>query len=241
MPILRHTAPVAPGFGTANDRLKRSWNRNLWGATAVGVALHAGVLILVPAGGIDIPLRERLTEAEIVRMVNLVEEIIPPAPELSELAVPELPVLAPFAFELELIPSTDPDLLVPDFGDFDLSGQALLPPPPVGADDGYLDYRTFAAYVVRPEIRNRTELKRFLERSYQPIYEYTGDTGVVQVSFWINEGGMVEKAEISKSSGSRSLDRLALRLSRVLRFRPAMMAGRPVRIMVHVPITFRAA
>ena len=94
---------------------------------------------------------------------------------------------------------------------------------------------------MRPEIRNREELKRFLETQYQRIFEYSGATGVVQVAFWIDESGMVEKAEILKSSGVRSLDRLALRLSRVLRFRPAMMAGRPVRSLVHVPITFRAA
>lgn len=84
-------------------------------------------------------------------------------------------------------------------------------------------------------------MRRFLERGYQPIYRYSGATGVVHVTFWINEGGLVERAEVLESSGSRSLDRLALRVSRVMRFRPAMMAGRPVRILVHIPFTFRAA
>lgn len=232
---------VAPDAVTANEKLKGSWNRSLWSATAVGVAIHAGVLVFMPEMEVTVPRRAEISQIEIVRMANIADELIPPAPALAALAMPELPSLAPLAFELELVSTIDPDLLLPDFHDFELTGQALVPPAPEGQEDQYLDYRDFAAYVVRPEIRNRTELKRFLERGYQPIYEYSGATGVVQVSFWINEGGIVEKAAIAKSSGSRSLDRLALRLSRVLRFRPAMMAGRPVRILVHVPITFRAA
>lgn len=236
------TAPTAaPAAVTANDRLKRNWNRNLLSATALGVAIHAGVLVLGPEMEVTVPRRGEISQAEIVRMVNIAEELIPPPPGQSAFTMPELPSLAPLAFELELVPSMSPELMLPEFRDFELTGQALVPPAPEGQEEKYLDYRDFAAYVVRPEIRNRSELKRFLERSYQPIYEYSGATGVVQVSFWINEGGTVEKAAIAKSSGSRSLDRLALRLSRVLRFRPAMMAGRPVRILVHVPITFRAA
>src|SRR5690606_32951001 len=112
-----------------------------------------------------------------------------PPPTISDIPVPAVPVMAPLAFTLDLEPTMDATEVLPDFGDFDLSGQALVPPMPT-AEDEWVDYRTFAPYVVRPEIRNRSELKKFLERSYQPIYEYSGDTGVVQVTFWINEGGM---------------------------------------------------
>lgn len=241
MSILRHRSPAAPERLSANDRLKRSWNRLVWGATSTAVVLHAGVIAFTPRATVEVPEPREFSAAEIVRMVRLAERIIPEPPEFAALSELQMPVFAPMAFEMELAPSYDPLLMLPDFNDFDLSGQALVPPAPPVAEGGFLDYRDFASFVVRPEISNRSELKKFLERSYQPIYEYTGDTGVVQVSFWINEGGVVEKAEIAQSSGSRSLDRLALRLSRILRFRPAMMAGRPVRIMVHVPITFRAA
>jgi TonB family protein len=240
MPIL--STPAAASLdapATANDKLKRNWERHVWSATALGVVFHLGVLLYTPGMEVDVIESEMLAPAQLVRLVNLADIAVPPPPSLSALPIAALPDLAPLAFQLELAPVLDGTMQLPDFGEFDLSGQVLVPPGTVG--DEWVDYRHFAPYVIRPEIRNRTELKRFLERSYQPIYEYSGDTGVVQVSFWINEGGLVEKAEIAKSSGSRSLDRLALRLSRVLRFRPAMMAGRPIRILVHVPITFRAA
>ena len=225
--------------GTANDRLKKSWDRYVWSATALGVVFHLFVFVYVPSIEVEVEPREAPAAAQLVRLVNVAQMLTTPVPPTSSIPVPTIPQLAPLAFMLDVEPVPEASAMLPDFGDFDLSGQALVPPAPTAEE--WLDYRHYAPYVVRPEIRNRTELKRFLERSYQPIYEYSGDTGVVQVSFWINEGGVVEKAEIAKSSGSRSLDRLALRLSRVLRFRPAMMAGRPVRILVHVPITFRAA
>jgi TonB family protein len=225
---------------SANDRLKRGWDRYIWSATALGAVFHIALLVYVPAMKVTALEQGAISAAQLVRLVNLAEYEVVPAPNPSAFPMPTLPEMAPLAFQLELEPMLDGTMQLPDFGDFDLSGQALVLPAST-AEDEWVDYRHFAPYVVRPEIRNRTELKSFLERSYQPIYEYSGATGVVQVSFWINEGGVVEKAEIAKSSGSRSLDRLALRLSRVLRFRPAMMAGRPIRILVHVPITFRAA
>jgi TonB family protein len=103
----------------------------------------------------------------------------------------------------------------------------------------FLDYESISAFVMAPQIRNTGEMRKYLERHYQPILEFTGATGVVQLHFWIDEKGSVARAEIASSSGSRSLDRLAIRVSRILRFAPAMRLGRPVRVLVRLPITFR--
>lgn len=229
------TRPSGQPSTTANDRFKRGWSRSLWSATALGAIFHAGLLFYTPE--VEVQSVDAAAEpAQLVQLVSIAELAFAPPPPDVPILRPRLPTMA----ELNLDISLDPTLILPEFDDFVLDAEELAPPIQTEQNE-WLDYKHFAPFVVRPEIRNRTELKRFLQRNYQPIYEYSGATGVVQVSFWINEGGQVEKAEIVKSSGSRSLDRLALRISRVFQFRPAMLAGRPVRILVHVPITFRAA
>ena len=218
---------------SANDRFKRGWSRSVVGATLLGVVFHIVLLYGTPQMEVKTTAGDRTAPAQLLRLVNLPAFSLPRAPEVVIIA-PALPTVDELNLDLQ------PEIEVPVFLESPLTEEGIRPPIR-RAQDQWLDYRKFAPYVVRPELRNRGELVRFLQRSYQPIYEFTGATGVVQVTFWIDEGGMVEKAEIVKSSGSRSLDRLALRLSRVLRFRPAMMAGRPIRILVHMPITFRAA
>lgn len=222
---------------TANERLKRSWGRCLWGAISLGAALHAAVLVYTPE--VEVPLEERsaLSPAQLMHVATVFDA--GPTPPAPDILIPR-PALPTDLGNLDPNITLDPADFLLEFDFFDPTDRNLAPPLQTERDE-WLEYKQFAPFVVRPEIRNRTELKRFLERNYQRIYEYSGDTGVVQITFWIDEGGMVEKAEIAQSSGSRSLDRLALRLSRVLRFRPAMLAGRPVRILVNVPITFRAA
>lgn len=221
---------------TANDRLKSRWRPILWSATTLGVAAHAAVLFALPDVQVDVGgSPPSATPAQLLQLVSVADIEFRDFTEAA-IAVPAIPRMDPLDLDIEL----ETPLELPDFSEFAEVDQNLVPPIRTTRDE-WLDYKAFAPYVVRPEIRNRAELKQFLQRHYQRIFEYSGATGVVQVSFWIDEAGAVQKAEILKSSGVRSLDRLALRLSRVLRFRPAMMAGRPIRILVHVPITFRAA
>lgn len=232
----RRTTPAAVATATANDKLKSRWKSITWSATGLTVVAHAAVVFALPGVQVDAdPLPPSSLPAQLLQLVTMSDVEFR---DLSEapIEVPAIPVMDPLDLDIKL----ESPLELPDFSVFEKIDQNLAPPIRTTRDE-WLDYKAFAPYVVRPEIRNRAELKRFLQTHYQRIFEYSGATGVVQVSFWIDEAGEVQKAEIVKSSGVRSLDRLALRLSRVLRFRPAMMAGRPIRILVHVPITFRAA
>lgn len=220
---------------TANDQFKSGWNRSLLAATLLGVVFHAVVLFRSPEVRVQAPGVSSVTPSRLLHLANLPDIDFRPAPP-TIIAAPALPTMQDLQLDLDM----QAEIALPQFEQVLLTDEGIAPPIR-RAQDQWLEYKHFAPYVVRPQLRNRNELARFLQRSYQPIYEYTGATGVVQVTFWIDEAGLVEKAEIRESSGSRSLDRLALRLSRVLRFRPAMMAGRPIRILVHMPITFRAA
>lgn len=227
--------PPTAAPATANDRLKGRWRSIFWTGTTLGVVVHTAVVFALPRVQVEVDPPASRTPAQLLQLVGMAEVEFRDIAE-APIEVPAIPRLDPIDLEIEL----ESPLELPDFSDFEVIDQNLVPPIRTTRDE-WLDYKAFAPYVVRPEIRNREELKRYLQRHYQRIFEYSGATGVVQVSFWIDETGSVEKAEILESSGERSLDRLALRLSRVLRFRPAMMAGRPIRIRVHVPITFRAA
>lgn len=221
---------------SANDRFKASWNWRLSGSIGVVALLHLMVLVYTPHIEVETLESEPEAAAQLVRLASLAAPgTTAPVRELS-IPIPALPTVDDFDFD----GITELSLEMPDFTDTSVLNEALV--PTLESEKGaWHDYRQFAPFVVRPMIRNRTELKRFLERHYQPILEYSGATGVVHVFFYIDESGLVQKAEIAESSGSRSLDRLAMRLSKVLRFSPAMLAGRPIRIQVRLPITFRAA
>lgn len=222
---------------SANERLKQSWRAWRWRALGVAVAVHAAVFTLWPEVRVEIPAAVR-TEA--ARMVTLASApaVRPPISEAAS-AAPAAAAAPDLTLDLELNLDLGTDIPLPVF-DEDAIGAPLEVEPLASAEAAWMEYESFAPYMMRPEVRNRTELKRFLERNYQPILEFSGATGVVQVAFWIDEAGAVQRAEIAESSGSRALDRLAMRVSKILRFRPATFAGRPVRVQVRLPITFQA-
>ena len=209
------------GPPTANDRLKRSWNRWLGGSFAVVLLLHAALFAYSPAVEVPVFEAELHAPAKLLRVTAIrgAEAASRDGREVA-IPVPALPTVDNALIDLTIAPTVP----LPELDDVAILSQALI--PELGSETGedrYYDYRAYAPYVVRPTIRNRQELRKFLERQYQPILEISGATGVV-----------------AESSGSRSLDRLAIRLTRVLRFTPAMLAGRPIRIEVRLPITFRA-
>lgn len=220
---------------TARERHRPRWVPVLSSGIVLAVALHAGLFAFAPLIGIDHPFGYRLHSAP----MQLVELSPAKAESLDRtpIARPPLPTVEQLAVHPEVFTS----VALPTFEHFAVEDAAIEVPPMPSAEEVWLEYRDFAAFVIRPQVINRDETTRYLQRIYQPVFEFSGVTGVVQVTFWINERGEVEKAEVLKSSGSRILDRLALRLSRIMEFRPATMAGRPVRILVSMPITFRAA
>lgn len=78
-------------------------------------------------------------------------------------------------------------------------------------------------------VRNRSEVRRFLNWAYRQGDVARGATGTVSVALWIDEEGAVDWAEITDSSGRDDLDRLALELFQdVVDFVPARNEGTPV-------------
>jgi TonB family protein len=220
---------------SANERLKESWNLWLYGSLAMAAVAHALVFAFWPDSVIDEEAYRRGSPATILAIGAAPEAPIPLPPADLRVRAPALPVIAPV--EVETLPALAVSL--PTFHEPSLTDRSALVPGPIVNPDRWLDYESFASYLSYPRIRNEREVERFLSRHYEPLLQLTGASGVVQVAFWIDEGGEVWRAELAESSGFRVLDSLAMRLSGLLRFSPAMRLGQPVRVQVRVPIIFR--
>ena len=96
----------------------------------------------------------------------------------------------------------------------------------------------FTPPTVRPDYTNADEIRRALEREYPPLLRDAGIGGTVQVWFFIDERGKVQKTSVNESSGNEALDEAALRVAPVFEFTPAMNRDKVVPVWVSLPITF---
>jgi TonB family protein len=97
---------------------------------------------------------------------------------------------------------------------------------------------TFTPYTVRPDIRNRAEVARALEAEYPASLRDEGIGGTVQVWFFIDENGRVQRTQINQSSGHEALDDAALRVAGEIQFTPAFNEEKEVPVWISLPITF---
>ena len=82
-------------------------------------------------------------------------------------------------------------------------------------------------------------MERALEREYPPILRDAGIGGTVQVHFFIDEEGMVQRTLVAQTSGHASLDEAALRVANVFRFSPALNLDKIVPVWIAIPVTFQ--
>ena len=81
-----------------------------------------------------------------------------------------------------------------------------------------------------------------LARNYPPLLRDAGVTGTVQVRFRVLEDGRVDAASIQiTSSTHEQFNEPTMRAVRALRFRPAKVNGRPVKVWVEQPIQWTVA
>ncbi len=97
---------------------------------------------------------------------------------------------------------------------------------------------TFTPYTVRPDIKNRSEVVRALEREYPPLLRDAGIGGTITVWFFIDDIGTVRKTLVNESSGHQALDEAALRVANQFQFTAAMNGEKPVPVWISLPITF---
>jgi len=164
--------------------------------------------------------------------IELPPEIeIPAAPEA--ISRPAVPVIATGDIDesITIAPTT-----------FESNPVQELPPPPTLSETAPSDLSaapTFTPYTVRPDIKNREEVRKALEREYPSVLRDAGLGGVVLVWIFIDEEGQVVRTEIHQSSGYDGLDRAALKVADVIQFTPALNRDKRVPVWISLPISFR--
>lgn len=212
--------------GGANRQFKERFGGVFRKSLVLAASAHVVVLLLNPGWG-------ALDEVE--------EVFAPPATELITLPMsldlpkPPEPMPRPVApvTELEV-----PDDLTMEPVAFETYDDWEIPPPPTSAREEFADYRHFMPFMVAPELQNRDEVKRALERAYPRGLQNVGIGGRLVVWFWINEDGHVVNYEIKVSSGREELDRAAEEVIEMMEFSPAFHRNRTVPVIVSLPIVF---
>lgn len=208
---------------TANDRFKRSAGSWLWGSVMVATVCHFGLFKFFP----ELTASDVSYGVEEFVAVELPPEVeIPPPPE--QISRPAVPVVA--ATELEeditIAPTT-----------FEENPVENLPPPPSDASR-IGDQPVFTPYTVRPEIKNRREASRIVERYYPKLLKDAGIGGRVMIWVFIDTNGIVKNAQVQQESGNSALDDAALKAAREFEFTPALNRDKKVPVWVAIPITF---
>jgi len=228
--MANESMPMPQGYvePSANDRLKNSFNSWFWGSLFAATLLHFALLAFWPdMEAADVSFTS--TEMETVDVVQEFE--IPPPPE--QIARPAVPVLS-----ANVNISDDITIGAVTFEDNPVSD---LPPPPTGSGTvAVSDAPTFTPYEVRPELRNRNDYGRALERAYPPMLKDAGIGGTVVLWVFINEQGTVENTRITQSSGYEQLDKVAEQVMReVAQFTPALNRDQRVPVWIQIPVTFQ--
>jgi len=210
---------------TANDRLKRSFSSWFWGSMILATAFHFSAFAFWP----ELTAADFSFDSEELEAIELPPEIeIPPPPQ--QIARPATPVMASADIDedITIAPTTFEDNPVED-----------LPPPPEEQAVDLSAAPTFTPFTVAPDIQNRAEVIRAMEREYPPLLRDAGIGGTVQVFFFIDEEGTVQQFQVNESSGHQALDDAALAVAGVYRFSAALNRDKRVPVWVSFGITFQ--
>ena len=210
---------------TANERLKRSFSSWFWGSMIAATVIHFAAFAFWP----ELTAADFSFDSTELEAIELPPEIeIPPPPQ--QIARPATPVMASADIDedITIAPTTFEDNPVED-----------LPPPPEEAVVDISAAPTFTPFTVAPDILNRVEVIRAMEREYPPLLRDAGIGGTVQVYFFIDEEGVVQQFQVNVSSGHRALDDAALAVAGVYRFSPALNRDKRVPVWVSFGITFQ--
>jgi protein TonB len=210
---------------TANDRFKRSFGTWFWASMILATVTHFVIFAAWP----EMTAEDVSIMTDQLEAIELPPEIeIPPPPEA--IARPATPVIATADIDedITIAPTTFEDNPVED-----------LPPPPEEVTTTDISAApTFTPYTVRPDIKNRAEVARALEREYPPLLRDAGIGGTVQAWFFIHEEGRVQRTQVNESSGHKALDDAAIQVAGIIEFTPALNRDKRVPVWISLPITF---
>jgi len=213
---------------TANDRFKQSYQALFWGSLILATAAHFALFDFWPEMMAE-DVSFTATELQAIELPPSIE--IPPAPQA--IARPATPIIAPGNIDedITIAPTT-----------FEENPVSELPPPPSLLDQrptGELsEAPAFTPFTVKPDIKNREEVQRAMEREYPILLRDAGVGGTVLVWFFIDDQGKVVRTLVRESSGYQALDEAALKVANIVEFTPAINRDKRVPVWISLPVTF---
>lgn len=209
-------------------------------STVLHVAALGFAVWTTVGGGVE-------TVEDEVQVVELTQEFQPPPPP------PPPPVDQPQAtfqgFQTLSVPDIVPAEIPPPgevaFKASDFTGQGIEGGTAAGEEKGAEqvvaigETPSFTPFTVAPQLKNRDDVGRALEREYPPLLRDAGVGGKVEVWVRISDQGKVEDVRINQSSGHPALDEAAIKVGQVMQFTPAMNRDKQVPVWVSIPITFQ--
>ena len=196
----------------------------------IGLIGSLGLLIL--AFNIDLRGRDTMEivmpEQEVVQMeeIQQTEQIQKPPPPPR----PPVPVEVP---DDEILEDDELDL----DASLDIDEVMDLPPPPPPVEEEEPEPEIFVIVETMPElIGGLAAIQK--EIKYPPIAKKAGVEGRVIVQFVVNEQGNVVDPVVVRGIGA-GCDEEALRAVSLAKFKPGKQRGKPVKVKMSLPITFK--
>jgi TonB family protein len=121
------------------------------------------------------------------------------------------------------------------------SAMAEVAPPDVAPTGATGEQPVATAFDQPPQVRNTAQVRQALEREYPIGLRATGTGGRVEIWFYVNDKGVVERSQLRRSSNNQDLDQAALRVAQVFQFNPGLRGNAPVAGWISVPIVFEGA
>lgn len=113
---------------------------------------------------------------------------------------------------------------------------SVAPPAPLPTFEGYV-YETVEE---KPLLDNARDVARLLDRNYPEALSEAGIAGQVTLQLIVDENGRVRPGSVRVISASHEeFTAATLRIAERMRFHPARVEGRPVPVMVTLPIDWK--
>jgi protein TonB len=240
-PVARPTK--APAFGGGLLASKPPKNRAALLTSLFSTGLHVGLAALAVAATVGNQVVKEEDEVTVMEMTQEMEAPPPPPPPPVDAA--QAPITG---FQTLSVPDIVPAEIPPPgevaFKAADFSGQGIQAGTAAGdkKEENVVaigETPSFTPFTVAPQLQNRDEVGRALEREYPSLLRDAGVGGKVDVWIRISEQGKVENTQVHTSSGQPALDEAALKVAQVMQFSAAMNRDKQVPVWVSIPITFQ--
>jgi TonB family protein len=213
-------------------------------ATALSIALHGAVVVILVWGSASI----KPTETAVVEEVTNVIPYVRTVPERkggednrggrvgTQAGAPPQPIEGP---HVDVRPN--PAVAFDPTKDFARPGTPSPTPDVTAGSGGSGDALTREGFEIRsvaPALLNQDDVKRALERNYPAMLRDAGISGRVTLWLLLDETGRVTRADVKESSGHAAFDDAARRVGEMMRFSPAMNRDARVKVWVALPIVF---